>query len=199
MRILALCAALVLTMTSAAQAEERMRVHEIHNYLSALNSAINHSDMGFARQSMGHLISSQAVFEDNVNANNPSYYQWAGNPYVHNMYGYRYPYFAGYHNVGYRTMNKWEKISHLEAKKRTVPGYRGMFELVDFTVAPMRETAVLDVEFKEQSLSYAPGAPYHYHYTNLNTHSKCKMHLAKMNEQVFMTRMYCNTNTNLPM
>ena len=215
MRYLILAGAMVF-MTFAAttvDARERLRVNDVHNYIATLNSAINNTHSVNGRSQLENLISNQATFEDNVNSYNYNRTHWVNNYYNHNYYGYRYPYhhgynnaYQGYNNVGYRSLNKWEQISKIETKKRTVPGYRATFALSNITISPLADSAVVDVDFKEQSLNYAPGtyragyyAPYYHHqYTNLNTNSKCKMYLGKMDNVVYLTRMYCNTNTNLP-
>lgn len=204
MKYFLLAGAMVLmTFSAAAHASERIKVHEIHNFVAKLNSAVNDANTLRGRTTLENIISNQAVFEDNVNSTNyHNYYNthWVNHSYNYAYYGYRYPYYHGYTNVGFRSLNKWEQISKLETKKRTVPGYRGVFELSTLTVSPLADSAVVDVDFKEQSLTYAPGyAPYYYQHSNLNTHSKCKVHLGKMNNTVYLTRMYCNTNTNLPM
>jgi hypothetical protein len=95
-------------------------------------------------------------------------------------------------------------ISKLETKKRTIPGYQSMFEVSEMTISPLADSAVVDVSFKERSLTYVSGltysnVPYYNQHVNLDTHAKCKMHLAKMDNLVYLTRMYCNTSTNLPM
>jgi len=202
MRYLLLAGAMVFMSfaSTAAQANERLRVNDIHNFVAKLNVAVNDIHSSNGRHKLENLISNQATFEDNVNSHTYNQTHWVNNPYHYQQYGYRYPYHQGYTNVGYRSLNKWEQISKLETKKRTVPGYKGMFELSNITISPLADSAVVDVDFKEQSLSYAPGyTPYYYHHANLNTHSKCKVHLAKMDSTVYLTRMYCNTTTNLPL
>ena len=207
MRYLILTGAMMLmTFSGSALANERLKVHEIHNFISGLNSAVNDMDSLRGRHALEQMISNQAVFEDNVNSYAYNNMHWVNNQYRHhNYYGYRYPYYQGYNNVGYRSLNKWQQISKLETKKRTVPGYKGIFELSTVKISPLADSAVVDIDFKEQSLTYTPNAyaagyaPYYYQHTSLNTHSKCKLHLGKMNNTVYMTRMYCNTNTNLPL
>lgn len=201
MRYFLLAGAMVLiSFASTANANERLRVNDVHNFISNLNGAVNDINSSFGRSKLENMISNQATFEDNVNSHTYSQRHWVNNPYHYQHYGYRYPYYQGYTNVGYRSLNKWEQISKLETKKRTVPGYKGMFQLSNITISPLADSAVVDVDFKEQSLSYAPGyAPYYYHHANLNTHSKCKLHLGKMDKTVYLTRMYCNTTTNLPL
>jgi len=201
MRYLLLAGAMVLmSFASTANANERLRVNDVHNFISNLNGAVNDVNSSFGRSKLENLISNQATFEDNVNSHTYGQRHWVNNPYHYQYNGYRYPYHQGYTNVGYRSLNKWEQISKLETKKRTIPGYKGMFQLSNITISPLADSAVVDVDFKEQSLSYAAGyAPYYYHHSNLNTHSKCKLHLGKMDKTVYLTRMYCNTTTNLPL
>lgn len=203
---------IALTSTNAQAAEDRLKVGDVHSFISLLNNAVNNVNTPNGHKQLENMILNQATFEDNVNSQTYNQIQWAANPY-NNYYGYRYPYYQGYTNVGYRSLNKWEQISKIETKKRTVPGYQAMFELSNITISPLADSAVIDVDFKEQSATYAPNyygyngygygyghAPYYYQHVNLNTHSKCKMHLAKMgNNVVYLTRMYCNTSTNLPL
>lgn len=212
--------------TPAVNAAERLQIHEIHTFVEQLNNAVNNVNNVQSRNMLDRMISNQAVFEDNVNTHNNYYAHRVNNPYYNYnqyynpYYGYRYPYHQGYNNVGYTTLNKWQKISKLETKKRTVPGYQGMFQVTKTMITPQADSAVVDVSFKEQSASYAPNyAPYHnpyynayynhysnynyysnyHHYANLNTNAQCKMHLAKKGGVMFMTRLYCNTNTNMPL
>ena len=201
MRYFVLAAAMVVASFSfPAQASERLQVHDVHNFVSKLNGAVNDVNTVRGRNTLENMISNQAVFEDNVNSYNYNYNHWVNNAYYHPYYNYRYPYYQGYNNVGYRSLNKWEQISKLEMKKRSVPGYKGLFQASNMTISPTADSAVVDISFKEQSLTYAPGyAPHYYHYSSLNTNASCKMHLAKQNNVVFLTRMYCNTNTNLPL
>jgi len=195
-----LCGLAVLTFTAPAQASERLNVGELHNFVANLNVAVNNSDLREGHHSLDRMIAASATFENNVNAYNNRYL--VNNPYAYNHYGYRYPYAYNnyYAKTGFQALGKWDQISVLETKKRTIPGYKGTFELGALTIAPIGDTAVIDVDFKEHSLAYASTyAPYYYNHAALNGHSKCKMHVAKQNDTVYMTRMYCNTNTNLPL
>jgi hypothetical protein len=195
-----LSAAMVVALFStSAQANDRLRVNDVHNFVSQMNGAIMDVNSVRGRNTLETLISSQAVFEDNVN-NYGHNTHWVNGTHHYDYYGYRYPYYQNYSTVGYRSANKWEKISLLETRKRTIPGYKGFVEINDMTISPLADSAVVDIDFKEQSMTYAPGyAPYYYHHASLNTHSKCKMQLAKRDNHVFLTRMTCNTNTNLPL
>lgn len=201
MNKLLLTGAIILgTFSTSVEAAERLRVHDVHNFVSGLNIAVNSLNTIGGHNKLENMISNQASFEDNVNTHNYNNRYLVNNTYNQQYYGYRYPYNQAYTNVGYRANNKWEEISKLETKKRTIPGYKGVFSINEMTISPLADSAVVDVEFKEQSLTYAPGyAPYYYQHANLNTHSKCKMHLGKMNDTVYLTRMYCNTSTNLPL
>ena len=195
-----LCGLAVLALSAPAQANDRLHVGEVHNFVANLNVAVNNTDWSEGRNSLDRMIASNATFEDNINAYNGRYL--VHNPYYYNTYGYRYPYAYNnyYAKTGFRALNKWDQISVLETKKRTIPGYKGNFELGALTIAPLCNTAVVDVDYKEHSLAYTPTlTPYYYNHVALNGHSKCKMHLAKQNDTVYMTRMYCNTNTNLPL
>lgn len=200
MKKLLLAGAMMLSVIStSANANERLRVHDVHKFVDGLNLAVNSLNTVNGQNKLENMISNQAMFEDNVNTHNYNPYL-VNNAYNQGYYAYRYPYHHGYNNVGYKSTNKWEQISKLQTKKRTIPGYKGVFNVSEMTISPLADSAVVDVEFKEQSLTYAPGyAPYYYQHANLNTHSKCKMHLGKMNDTVYLTRMYCNTSTNLPL
>lgn len=205
-------AAFGLLFSPAAEANERLRVNDIHNFISNFNGAINSASFHNGRSHLDTLISNQATFENNVNNFNNSHL--VNNHYNYGYYGYRYPYHTVHTNIGFKSYDKWEKIRNLETKKRTVPGYRAALNVDKIIISPTAETAVVDVDFREQSVTYNGYnyngynaynngyygyAPHHYNHVNLNTHSKCKLHLAKARDQVFLTRMYCNTNTNLPL
>mgnify|MGYP004231329667 CR=1 FL=1 len=185
--------------STSAQANDRLMVNDIHNFVSKMNGAIMDVNTLRGRNTLENMISSDAMFEENVNTQAYQTY-WVNNYYNQAYYGYRYPYHPNYANVGFRATNKWEKISALETKKRTIPGYRAYIDINDMTISPLADSAIVDIDFKEQSLTYAPGyAPYYYQHASLNTHSKCKMHLGKRNDMIFLTKMVCNTNTNLPL
>ena len=191
--------ALVATIfSSTAHASERITVNDIHNFVSRMNAAVNSFNLNNGRNELENMISNQAVFEDNVNQHQHNRH-WVSYDYDYG-YGYRYPYYENYANVGFSSMDKWEKISALRTKKRTVAGYRGMFDITNTLTSPVGDSAVVDVDFKEESVTYAP----HYYgsrysqTSKLRTNSKCKMNLGKVNNTVYLTRLYCNTSTNLP-
>lgn len=197
-KLLTICALSVFALSTHANAAERLHVYEVHNFVEQLNSAVNNVNLTSGYNTLDSMIANSAFFEDNINTHYAQPYH-VNNAYYYNQYGYRYPYLNPYTNVGFKSLDKWEQINKLQMKKKTVAGYKGTFEMQNFKLTTLADSAVVDLDFKETSLSYAPGyAPYYYNHVNLNTHSKCKMHLGKVNGKVHMTRMYCNTSTNLP-
>ncbi|NCO02656.1 MAG: hypothetical protein GW903_00510 [Alphaproteobacteria bacterium] len=202
MRYLTLLGAVAtVALAGPAHAGERMSVSEVHSFIAGLNTAINSPSLLDSRNQLDRLIASHASFENNVNATVLPHHTWVNNAYYYNNYAYRYPYAAHpYAKTGFQAMGKWDNISLIETKKRTIPGYKAQFELGSLTMSPMADTAVVDVDLKEFSLTYAAGyAPYYYTHSNLNGHSKCKMYISKDNKRVALDRLYCNTNTNLPL
>lgn len=208
--LLALAAVGVLA-APTAQAGETIRVHDVNNFVADFTNAINEATYYNTRNDLDNLVSNQAVFEDNINNHHNSHL--VNGYYNDYYYGYRYPYHTYYSNVGFRSDSKWEKINQFEAKKRTIPGYKAALTVENVSVTPNGKVAVVDVDMKEQSVTYSTAYHpyyynhtyldtrplYHYSHANLNTHSKCKLHLEKMGDRVWLTRMYCNTNTNLPL
>lgn len=203
MRYLTLLGAVAtVALAGPAHAGERMSVSEVHGFIAGLNSAMNDVNLVNTRNKLDRMISSNASFENNVNSRFLPHHTWVNNAHYYNNFAYRYPY--AYHphlaKTGFQALGKWDKISLVETKKSTIPGYKAQFELSSLTMSPMADTAVVDVDLKEFSLSYASGlAPYYYTHSNLNGHSKCKMYISKNNRRVALDRLYCNTNTNLPL
>ena len=126
-----------LLFSPAAEANERLRVNDIHNFVSNFNSAVNSPLFHNGRSQLDTLISNQATFENNVNNFNNSHL--INNHYNYGYYGYRYPYHTAYTNIGFRSHDKWEKIRNLETKKRTIPGYKAALSIDKIVISPTAE------------------------------------------------------------
>jgi hypothetical protein len=94
-------------------------------------------------------------------------------------------------------MNKDDMIGLFQAKKHDIAGYWTDIAMTDGAIRPYGRSAVIDVDMKEYSLGYAAGSP-NLATRILHANSKCKMYLGKSNDQVFISRMDCNTNTSMP-
>ncbi len=198
MRFLFALFAMAVIAAPAAQAGERITVNEVHHFVAETNTALNHPDTRAGSSFLQRKVASNARFENNVMTN------VTGHPYAmdvwYSVYGYyRYPYsYYPYHTkTSFRSMDKWDMIGHFENKKRLIVGYRPELSITGIKMRPNATSAVVDVDMKEYSLRYSPYMP---ELTNgiLHATSKCKMYLGKHEDKVYLTRMDCNTNSNLP-
>jgi len=198
-----LCVFMIMTGAGAAHAvEQRLKVSEVHEFLADMNYAINNPTWNKGQAFLNQAISGNAVFESEVST--PGLNYWPHGTMVNNSmyypyYAYRYPYaHTSYIKTGFNVLNKWEMISSMERKKQIIPGYEGRMELTEVNMPANALSAVVDVDFKEYSLAYGPYAPQFAH-QRLAAFSKCKLYLSKHNYEVFLSRMDCNTNANMPL
>ncbi len=202
MRVFFAVFALCLLMIQPAQAtESRIMVHEIHSYIAQANSAFNNPNIAVGRDFLTRNVAEGALFETNVKmfqSSHPSVHDiWWNQTY--GPYHYRYPYaHYPYHTTSsYQEMGKWDMISNFENKKRLIVGYRPEYVITGIKMRPNASQAVIDIDLKEYSTRYAPYSSY-MTANVLHANSKCKAYLAKHNGRVIMTRMDCNTHTNMP-
>ncbi len=197
--VLTFLALLVMAVPSAQATEDRIMVTDIHNFVAHANSAINNPNMNVGRNFLNRTTAENAIFENRVAVYTPAdpwHRVWYNNPAY--GYNYRYPLNPYYNPTSMRNLGKWNHINMLESKKRMIPGYRAEMEITNTVISPYGGTAIVDVDMREWSLAYTP-----YHPTLsqqvLNANSKCKLYLSKMGDHdVVLSRMDCNTNTNLP-
>lgn len=199
MRFLVTIIALALMTAGPAQAmENRITTMDIHNFVQNTNSAINHPNQHVTRSFLNRAAADNAVFVNQVAVYNPGAWQqaWYGHPA--SGYYYRYPLNPHYSPTSASHLGKWDHIYMLENKKRTIPGYRANMDVTGSRISAYGGTAVVDINLKEYSLAYTPYNPA---LTDLVMHanSTCRMYLSKVGEDMMMTRMDCNTNTNLPL
>ena len=196
---LMLFALLVMAIGPAQAAENRITVTEIHNFIQNASHAINNPNRHVARNFLNRSTADNAVFVNRTAVNNTGTYwhqAWYGNP----AYGayYRYPLNPYYSPTSVDQLGKWDNINLLENKKRMIPGYQAALDVTGTNIHPYGGHAVVDLDMKEYSLSYSPYQPNQAGRT-MHANSKCKMYLSKLDDNnIVMTRMDCNTNTNLP-
>lgn len=201
MKILYMLFAVMVMAIPPAKAEENraMTVPEIYNFVSSTNSAVNSPNLNTASGFLNRTTAENARFENRVavyNGGSPWVSAWYGQP-TYSAY-YRYPLSPYYSQASMRTLGKWDHINTLMHRKRMVPGYRAHMEITGTTVNPYGQSAIVDVDWKEYSLAYSPYQP-SLATQAMNTNARCKMYLSKMGEhEIMLTRMDCNTNTNLP-
>ena len=190
-------AGLGLAMTSPAHAEQRISIHELHNFVNKTENALNARNVGATRDYLQRVTSENATFTHNISRYHAYGMQpvWYGDP----LYGqyYRYPLAGAYQQVSTRDVGKWEEIAMVERKQRSIPGYRAALDVTDSVINPYGTAAVVDIDFKEYSLAYNP---YHPTLTSsiMHSNSRCKMYVSKTDDNnLFLNRMDCNTNTNL--
>jgi hypothetical protein len=83
-------------------------------------------------------------------------------------------------------------------KKEMVPGYHTNLHVTNVSISPYGNTATVDIEMREFGLAYNPYNPALMQ-RSIQANSRCRMHLTEMNNNPILTRMDCNTNSNLPM
>ncbi len=189
----------ILVIPSAQATENRMLVTDIHQFINSANSAINNPNLHVGRNFLNRTTANNAVFQNKVSVYhqaNPWNRVRYNNPAAYGAY-YRYPSNPYYSPTSARSLKKWDHVNLLESKKRMIPGYQAHMEITGTTINPYGQSAVVDLDMKEYSMSYTP---YHPSLTQkmMHANSKCKMYLSKQGEDLLMTRMDCNTNTNLP-
>ncbi|MCB9991925.1 MAG: hypothetical protein H6867_11265 [Rhodospirillales bacterium] len=201
MRFALMCLGLLVMAAAPASAtEHRITVTEIHNFVQKTAHAMNDPNRHTARSTLNTALAENASFSNKVSVYNPAglwHQAWYGHPAAYGAY-YRYPTNPYYNPTSLSSLRKWDQINLLENKKRAIPGYEATMDITGTTINPYGTSAVVDLDMKEYSLAYTP-----YHPTLagrvLHANSKCKMYLSKVNARdLMMTRMDCNTNTNLP-
>lgn len=202
MKYLFMAFALFAMTTSQAQAtENRILVTDIHQFINSANSAINSPNLHVGRNFINRTTTENAIFKNKVSIYNqtvnPWNRVWYNSPATAYGVYYRYPHNPYYNPTSMNSLRKWDHINQLENKKRMIPGYQSHMEITGTTVNPYGQSAVIDVDMKEYSMSYTP------YYPSLSTQiqhasSKCKMYLSKMGSDLLLTRMDCNTNSSLP-
>jgi hypothetical protein len=188
-------------MIQPSLASERIKVHEIHSFFAQANSFLNSPSLTAGRNFLIRNIAEGAMFENNIKLYQPghpaAYDVWWNKVYSPYYYRYPYAYDAYFTTTSYKEMGKWEMISNFEDKKRLIVGYQPEYVISGIKMRPDASMAVVDLELKEYSKRYEPYSP---HLTEkvLHAKSKCKAYLGKHNDSVVMSRMDCNTSTNMP-
>ncbi len=197
MRFLLTIFALLVTAVAPATAAERISVSDIYNFVENTNHAINNPNRHVARNHLARTTADNAIFVNHVAVlPSPGTWQaaWAS---AYSNYS-RYPLNPYYTRTSTGSFSKWQTIDQLEVKKRTIPGYQAQFDVTQTEINAYGTLATVDVDLKEYSLAYTPYNP------TLTTkvmhaNSKCKLYLSKAgNSDIVLSRMDCNTNTNLP-
>jgi len=199
--LLTVFALMVMVVPSAQATENRITVTDIHNFVNNANSAVNNPNMHVARNFLNRTTAENAIFENRIavmNGVNPYHRVWYNNPAYAYGYYYRYPMNPYYAPTSARSLTKWDHINMVENKKRMIPGYQARMDITNTVVSPYGDSAVVDVDLKEYSLAYSPYTPT-LTQQMLNANSKCKLYISKMgHHDMVLSRMDCNTNTNLP-
>ncbi len=196
--LLSFFAVMILVMPQAQATENRMTVTDIHNFVSAKQDAMNSASLTATRNFLNRSTAENAVIERRV-AQLEFHPGWNAVTHTRPYYGYayRYPVTPHYRLASHDRLGKWDNINMVEHKKRTIPGYENEIKITGTTINPYGRTAVVDLDMHEFSLAYNP---YRTNLTErvLHANSKCKMYLTKLaTDQIVMTRMDCNTNSNL--
>lgn len=201
-KFLALCAVAALALPTAAEArDDRLTVHEIYNFVNATNMALANASITVGKSYLQRNLAENAQFETNFKGLvHTSHYVpvWYGDAY--NPYAYRYPYphYTKLATTGVQRLGKWDKITNFENKKRLVAGYKPVMKITEIHMPAEANSAVVDVDLVEYGTSYAPHNPY-LRVNAVQAESKCKLYLSERNEKLFVTRMDCNSLSNLPL
>lgn len=197
--LLTLFAFMLIAMPQAHADNDRITTSEIYNLVQDMNLALNNPDTRVGRQFLNQHISDNALFSHNMSVYqqaHPYSYVWHNNP-AYSAY-YRYPLNPYFSASGAMSLSKWQEIRYFEDKKRLIAGFQTEINVTNINMRPYANTAVVDVAIREHSIGYAPYNP---GLTSqiVHSNSRCKMYLGRSaHHTIYVTRMDCNTNTNLP-
>ncbi len=199
--LLATIALCMLVLQPALAGEGRIMVHEIHSFIAQANSALNNPNIAVGRNFLTRNVAEGALFETNVKLFQPGHPAaqeiWWNQTYGQYYYRYPYAYYPYYTTSSYQEAGKWEMIRNFENKKRLIVGYQPEYIITGVKMRPDATQAVVDLDLKEYGTRYVPYSTY---LTSgvLHATSKCKAYLVRHQNQLVMTRMDCNTHTNMP-
>lgn len=189
--------------TSAEAANDRLSVYEINQFVTSLTNAVNNPDASVGRAFLMRNVDINANIHHTVNST------WADSRYLHHQawygdhrYGYyRYPYATSryYAPTSYRKSGKMDMIRDFEVKKTRIPRYHQAMTILGTRMPADASSALIDVNLKEFGLSYAL-APYGTYYGQKLQHSNasCQLSLRKVEGDVRITKMNCNTALHAP-
>jgi hypothetical protein len=194
------CFALLIFVAAPAHASERLTVHELHNFVNDKNHAMNNANLNVARAFLARTTSENAIFDQRINTYQHNYgymnHVYYGHPAMSPYY--RYPYNPYFKRTSTRSVGKWQQISLLEHKKMNIPGYRAVLNIENTVINPYATSAVIDIDMKEFGTAYNPASPTLASRV-LHANSKCKAYVSKLNGNLILNRMDCNTNSNIAM
>lgn len=196
---LTLFAFMLIVVPQAEASEDRITQSEIYNFVQDANLALNNPDVRVGRQFLNQHISDNALISHNMSVYQHAYpysYVAHNNP-AYSSY-YRYPLNPYFSASGAMSLSKWQEIRYFEDKKRLISGYSSDLNVTNINMRPYANTAVVDIAIREHSVGYAPYNP-GLTAKVMHANSRCKMYLGRSaHHTIYVTRMDCNTNTNLP-
>ena len=196
---IALFAVMLMAVPQANATDKRITISEIHSFIHTANASLNHYDLRVNRDFMEKHVSDNAIFTHNMSVYQPAHPYanvYHNNP-AYSAY-YRYPLNPYFSASGSMTFSKWQEQRYFEDKKRVIAGYSTDWSATNVNMRPYANMAVVDLDMREYSIGYAPYNP---NLTSrvLHANSRCKMYLGRTpSDALHITRMDCNTNTNLP-
>lgn len=200
------CALLVTVVSSGARAaDDRMiTVADVYGFAGRLEVAVNKGSPSETRADLIQLFSQNAQFFENVSR--PQYQvAWANAPYAYGypVYGgyYARPYATyGYVPANYYNLSKGNQIDRILSKKQSIPGYQIKIDVTHIDINPYGSTAVASIDMKEFGSVLNPYYYPMYEQTAVQGNSRCRLYLVKgLDAPAVLTRLDCNTNSNLPL
>lgn len=196
------CALLATAVSSGARAadERAITVADVHNFTARIEAVINNGTPGETRDDLSLLIARNAQFSENIFR--PHYQAGWSNV----AYGYGYPAYYGrpYATYGYAPANfyslsKGGQIDRIVSKKHTIAGYQVQLDVTNIEINPYGSTAMVSLDVKEYGRVYSPYYA-HFEQVAVQGNSRCRMYLMKgLDAPPVLTRLDCNTNSNLPL
>jgi len=201
MKRLLLTTAFALSLLPApAQAMEgRISLFELRTFLEQYEAALNAPNLNITRYYLDRAATPDAVFEERV-FSRPSAPYRRDVMYKDKKSGttYRYPSAHQINVTDYRSLSKKSFINEVSARKQNTPGFAARVSMAKSEISPYAQSAVLEVAFREYGLmrdAYNQSLLT----TSMLTYSKCRMYMQRQHDETLqITRLDCNTNTNLP-
>lgn len=197
---------------NSAEANDRLSLYEVNNFVAQLTNAINNPDPLVGRAFLQRNITTSATFSDTLNT------AWADGRYAYNGYyngAYAYQAYNGYNTSPYyrypnayngyvrasnhKAVGKSGLIAQIEHKKSVIPRYHQTISILGTRMPADASSVTVDVNLREFGLSYAM-SPYGIQHGQKVEHSnaRCQLNLTKNNGDIQMNRMTCNTVAQTP-
>lgn len=203
--LFALAFTIAMVSLSPSQAHaDALTAEDVRSFINQANIALNSpraiDRAGFWQQAVQNdaaFINRVTIYKPGQDGYRDIWYE--GQLYPNSTYRYPYMTYAPFgRTTGWQHLSKAEQIGLIQNKKDKIRGYEGNFTIAHIVVLqPQENTAIVDVDFKEYSLGYAPRGSASLTGKIPHAQSACKMYLRKTGVDLRLTRMDCNTNAAL--